>query len=130
MITKLINLIFQKGMFFIVLIIFIVFNIFSKFEGINKTIGWGWNLINDLIFVSPFVYIFLFYLFFIVYVGLTITKKETNKFVSILHFFLIGFSALMLEKNNFEILLLLNLMSGSVFLLNIYWSIMKPKRNN
>jgi hypothetical protein len=126
--NKLINWLFQKGVFLIVLIVFIMFNIFSKFEGLNKTIGWGWNLFNDLLFISPYIYIFLFYLFLVVYASLTITKKETNKFYSILHLVIISVSAFILENYHWEILLFLNLISSSVFLLNVYWSLKKVEK--
>lgn len=118
---KLINLIFQKKMFLVVVVIFTVLNYISQFDGINKTVGWNW--IDLLIFYSPIIYMYLFFLFIIVYSILALIKRLTNFLYSTIHTILIIASAVLFEKYYIQTLLLFNLLSVLIFVLNVYWSL-------
>ena len=118
--------IFQKRMFIVILTTYILFNLISKKDeiGINKTVGWAFDFYVNM---SPIIYIFLFYLFFIIYSIIALCKWKTNKILSIIHFGIILISIAFFEINNSNVLQICNFCSLTFFLSNIFWSFTKRK---
>lgn len=123
---SLFNSIFQKRMFIIILTSYILFNLISKKDeiGINKSVGWAFDFYINM---SPIIYIFLFYIFFIIYLIIALCKWKTNKLLSTIHFGIILISIALFEINNPTVLQICNFCSLAFFLTNIYWSFTKRK---
>ncbi|MEY2702472.1 MAG: hypothetical protein RLY43_1105 [Bacteroidota bacterium] len=123
---SLFNSIFQKRMFIVILTSYILFHLISKKDeiGINKTVGWAFDFYVNM---SPIIYIFLFYIFFIIYSIIALCKWKTNKILSIIHFGIILISITLFEINNPTVLQICNFCSLTFFLTNIFWSFTKRK---
>lgn len=118
---KFIRCFFQKRMVIILFLIFILINLFAKnykHYGINKTVGWAFDITE----FSPVIFLFSFYSFLIVYGILALSKKETNLKISIAHTIIISVSTILLENSNNGFLMIFNCISIIVFLLNMYKS--------
>lgn len=123
----------QKRMFFLTLIILISLLYFGRMGhiGFNKTIGWAWDLSNW----SFFIQIGSWPLFIIGYGILALLRYRTNKKISILHLILIVVNLITLffaSKSFFNIslsliILLFNLISIILFLINFVWTIRNKK---
>ena len=126
---KLIRYFFQKRMVIILFLIFILINLFTKnykHYGINKTVGWAFNITE----FSPLIFLFSFYSFLFVYGILALSRKETNLTISIGHAIIISVSAILLENGNNKFLLIFNCISIALFLLNIFIRFTKHKRKS
>ena len=123
---KLIRYFFQKRMVIILFLIFILINLFTKnykHYGINKTVGWAFDITE----FSPLVFLFSFYSFVFVYGTLALSKKETNLTISIAHVIIISISTILLENSNTGFLMIFNCISIIVFLLNMFKSLKTHK---
>ncbi|MDY8137780.1 hypothetical protein [Aquimarina sp. 2201CG5-10] len=117
---------FQKHMFFLVLITYSIFQFILGtrvyFIGINKTVGWGWDFTNLFYFFEFGVWVsFLFGYGIIKFLGL-----KTQETLSIVHLGIIILSLIIASWNiQFEIVLIIGIISLVVFILNI----IKAKKN-
>jgi hypothetical protein len=119
---KLLRYFFQKRVAIILLLIFILINLFAKnykYYGINKTVGWAFNITE----FSPLIFLFSFYIFLFVYGIFALSKKETNMTISIGHVIIISISAILLENSNNGFLTICNCISIILFLLNMFKSL-------
>ena len=80
---------FEKGMFWILLSAFVIGNYFSETEikGINKTVGWSIDLSNQW-FYNGLMIFGSWIIFLIGYAILSILRKKTDLYLSIIHFVL------------------------------------------
>jgi len=109
------------------IMIFILINLFTnnyKSYGINKTVGWAWDISN----YSPIVFLLSFYIFLLVYGITALTKKQTNLTLSLLHMLVISISAFLMEFNNVKELMILNYLSVVFFILNFLWIISNSEK--
>lgn len=126
---RLLRYLFQKRVVLILLLIFILVNLFTKnykHYGINKTVGWAFDITN----FSPAIFLFSFYSFLLCYALLALNKKETNLLFSILHVLIISISAMLLETRNNGFLTIFNIISIILFLVNIFKSLKKRKQSH
>jgi hypothetical protein len=111
-------------MVIVLLLVNILYNLFTrryKEYGINKTVGWAWNITD----FSPIIFLLSFYLFLMVYGIIALSKRKTNFNFSILHLIIIIGSLILLEKNEKGYLMIFNLLSLIVFFINLYKSLKK-----
>lgn len=125
--TKLFDNIFQKRMFLLILLIYILFSLFTmqKEFGINKTVGWAFDFYEIM---STLIFIFLFFLFFILYSIIAICKWRTNKTISMIHIATILISIYFFEIYRIGILQLCNFLSVLIFLINVIWTFNNRKK--
>lgn len=121
----------RRFLLLIFIVLFIIF--FTTFVtgeseigawGINKTVGWAWDLtpINLLIFLSTST------IFLLLYSILTLLKYRTNKTLSIIQVILMVTIAIFYKPIGQYILFLLNFLSIIIFISNLIWVI--KNRNN
>ena len=123
---KLIQYFFQRRMVIILILVFILINLFTKnyqHYGINKTVGLAYNITE----FSPLIFLFTFYIFLFIYGILALSKKETNLAISIVHTIMIIVSAILLENSNNGFLMIFNCISIIVFILNMFKSLKTHK---
>lgn len=128
---KLFRYFFQKRMVIIIFLIFILINLFAnryKHYGINKTVGWAWDI--NMINISPLIFLLLFYVFLLTYGIIALSKRKTNFKLSILHTAIILTSAILMEINEIEILMVLNILSLTVFSTNLFGTFTKYKHSH
>ena len=101
--------------------IYILMNLLthSKHIGINKTVGWAF----ELNYFSLLIFSFSFFVFLLGYGILALTKKETNMIFSIVHVIIICLSIILLEKAQLDFLMIFNCLSIVVFLINMFKSL-------
>lgn len=121
---RLLRYFFQKRVVIMLFLIFILINLFTKsykHYGINKTVGWAFDITE----FSALIFLFSFYIFMFFYGIFTLSKKETNLTISIGHTIIISISAILVENGNSEFLMICNCISIILFLLNIFKSLKK-----
>jgi hypothetical protein len=102
------------------LILFIELNIFEQYTGVNKTVGWAFNLSD---FLKP-----LLFLFVSSYVALLILKVKINVYLTIGSLALLICSKFFIYQNMLFIILCLS--SILIFLPNVILSIYLKFRND
>lgn len=115
--------IFEKGMFWILILTFFIGNYFSgqEIRGVNKTIGWAFDESNQWIF-NGFI-VFGSWLFFLIGYGIVaLMRKKTDLNLSITHLAIFILTLIIGIVNDlFGIgVLIISLISILVFGLNIY----------
>ncbi|WP_299437563.1 hypothetical protein [uncultured Aquimarina sp.] len=116
--------VFEKTMFLLVGIIYLIFHFFIagvRFPtGINQTGGWGSNIMNLFYFFEPSLWLF----FLVGYGILQLIRIKTREVLSIIHVGLIVLSLIISSKNiQFEIILVVGLISLIIFIANVVLSI-------
>ncbi len=128
---KLLRYFFQKRMVIILFLIFILINLFAnryKHFGINKTVGWAWDI--NIINLSPLFFLIFFYVFLLTYGIIALSKRKTNLKLSILHTAIILTSAILMEINKIEILMVFNILSFTIFSANLFGVFTKYKHSH
>lgn len=121
---KLLRYFFQKRMVLNLLLILTLINLLSnqyKHIGVSKTVGWAWSF--SLLYSSPLIFLILFYIFLLGYGIIALSKRETNLKFSILHTAIILTSAILIEINEIEILMVCNVLSFIIFFANVFGSL-------
>tara|TARA_B100000929_G_scaffold275052_1_gene248683 strand:+ start:111 stop:428 length:318 start_codon:yes stop_codon:yes gene_type:complete len=72
--------IFEKGMFCVFVLVFIIINYFTSFEvrGVNKTVGWTFDISNQWV-INGFL-VFVSWLVFITGYGVITLLRKKNEF--------------------------------------------------
>lgn len=115
--------IFEKGMFWVLVLVFFIMNYFTSFEvrGINKTVGWAFDRSNQWV-INGFL-VFVSWLVFITGYGvITLLRKKTNLNLSIAHsitFVMTLIAGTLTDLYSIEVLVV-NSISIFVFILNVY----------
>jgi hypothetical protein len=117
--NKMLPVIFLLGTFFA-----IVQHIETQTWGINKTVGWAWDLtpIGWLVFILSSIAFFFFYLILI------LLKSKPNKTLSIIQVILIIIVGSLHKELGDGIIFLLNLLVGIIFLINIIVTITRKRK--
>ncbi|WP_421823531.1 hypothetical protein [Flagellimonas oceanensis] len=115
--------IFEKGMFWILIISFLIGNYFSENEirELNKTVGWSYDYSN--MWIITLYIVFGSWLIFIIGYGIaTLLGKKTNLNLSMTHFIIfIATVVIGIVYDRFGAsILIINTVSISVFGANIY----------
>lgn len=106
-------------MYLVVLILFgINFVLGGDLGGINKTVGWAYDISNQ-IFYNSILLCFSQYIFLIGYLLITILGRYTDVKLSIIHFGLILGSISMFRFEDFIISTIFCLLSILMFFINI-----------
>ncbi|CAM4245431.1 hypothetical protein [Zobellia nedashkovskayae] len=119
----------QKKMFLLAIFLLMVSTYFGGNEqmGINKTVNWQWDISNWIFFIKGWTYL----ISVVGYGIIAILKYWTNKFLSILHLVLL--SLVFLTEDilcmDLRLIVMLNIISIVVFLLNVIWTIRNRNRN-
>ncbi len=112
----------KKKMFFLVFLLQIITSYFSNYEnGINKTIGWLWNITNWIFYTNAICW----FVFPIIYGILAILKYSTHKHLSLLHLLIISLIFIFdffLEANSL-LIFVLTIISILIFITNIIWAV-------
>jgi len=95
--------------------------------GINKTINWQWDISNWIFFMKGWTYLIPV----IGYGIITILKYWTNKLLSILHLVLLSlvFLAEDILYMDLRLIVMLNILSMVVFILNVIGTIRNRNHN-
>jgi len=101
------------------LILFIELNIFEQYTGVNKTVGWAFNLSD---FLKP-----LLFLFVSSYVALLILKVKMNIYLTIGSLALVICSKFFTFQNMLFVILFLS--SILIFLSNVIYSVYLKFKN-
>ena len=113
----------QKRMFLLIILLLMIFTYIGGNGniGINKTIGWAWDISDWLFFARNGSWL----IFIIGYGFLALLKYWTNKNLSKLHLILITLTFVADDILNIDLrlILTLNVVSVVVFLMNFIWSI-------
>jgi|UniRef100_UPI0040494A72 hypothetical protein len=119
----------QKKMFLLAIFLLMVSTYFGGNEqlGINKTVNWQWDISNWIFFVKGWTYLIPV----IGYGIIAILKYWTNKFLSILNLVLLSlvFLAEDILYLDLRLIVMLNIISIVVFLLNAICTIRNRNRN-
>lgn len=93
---KLLSSIFQTKMFLVTLILLIIYSFIIAPTGFNRTISWG--EFDKLIYFTKtyFQIILIFYL--LCYGTLTLIKRKTNEYISMIHTVITLISMLLLKQ--------------------------------
>ena len=115
--------IFEKGMFWILILTFFIGNYFSgqEIRGVNKTVGWTFDQSNQWI-INGFIVFGSWLIFFIGYGIVALMRKKTDLNLSIVHLAIFILNLIIGIVNDlFGIgVLIISLISILVFGLNIY----------
>ena len=115
--------IFEKGMFWILILTFFIGNYFSGLEvrGVNKTVGWTFNQSNQWI-INGFIVFGSWLVFLIGYGIAALMRKKTDLNLSIAHLSIFILTLIIgIVSELFGIgVLIISLISIIVFGLNIY----------
>lgn len=119
----------QKRMFLLVILLLMISTYFSGDEqtGINKTVNWEWDISNWIFFLKGWTYLIAV----IGYGIIAILKYSTNRLLSILHIALL--SLVFLAEDvlflDLRLIVMLNIISIVVFILNVMWTIKNRNHN-
>lgn len=123
------NELVKRRMFLLTLILFVFLGYFGGIQniGINKTVGWAWDIIGWVYFIK----VYFLPIFIIGYGILALLKYSTHKNLSIIHLFIIAMTLILDDTISItmNIIVTLNLISLFVFLLNFIWSIRNRNSN-
>tara|TARA_R110000868_G_scaffold411745_1_gene708516 strand:- start:8534 stop:8932 length:399 start_codon:yes stop_codon:yes gene_type:complete len=115
--------IFEKGMFWILILTFFIGNYFSGLEvrGVNKTVGWTFDQSNQWI-INGFIVFGSWLIFLIGYGIVALMRKKTDLNLSIAHLSIFLLTLIIgIVSELFGIgVLIISLISIIVFGLNIY----------
>ena len=122
--------IFEKGMFWILIMTFFIGNYFSGLEvlGVNKTVGWTFDQSNQWI-TNGFIVFGSWLIFLIGYGIVALMQRKTDLKLSIAHLAIFILTLIIgIVSDSFGIgILIISLISIIVFGLNIYRTV-KNKR--
>ena len=113
----------QRRMFLLMIFAIVLFGYWGGIEsvGINQTVGWRWDI------TSWFYYIKRYFLpvYMVGYGILALLQYWTHKYLSIIHLILVILIFVFddLVSLDIRIVVVLNIISMLVFLLNIIWAI-------
>ena len=118
----------QKRMFLLMILALVFFGYFGGIQnvGINKTVGWAWDITSWLFFAkSYFIAIYV-----IGYGILTLLKWLTHKNISKAHLILVILTFIVDDVFTIDIrlIVIMNLISMTLFISNLVWAI--RSRNN
>ncbi|CAI9673214.1 hypothetical protein EAVNNN508_00576 [Elizabethkingia anophelis] len=118
---KLLSSIFQTKMFLVTLILLIIYSFIIAPTGFNRTISWG--EFDKLIYFTKtyFQIILIFYLS--CYGTLTLIKRKTNEYISMIHTVITLISMLLLKQQAENVFGLFSVLSFVCFLINIVFSL-------
>ncbi|MBR9847633.1 MAG: hypothetical protein GYB35_16720 [Algicola sp.] len=120
---------FKRRMFLLTMILFVFFGYFGGIQrmGINKTVGWAWDIIGWVYFVK----VYFIPIFIIGYGILALLKYSTHKSLSISHLIIIALTFILDDTISItlNIIVTLNLISLILFLSNFIWSIRHRNSN-
>lgn len=118
--------IFTNYLFFLLIFLFgfgfILAYLFGDDEqlyGINKTVGWAYNITNQ-VFYTVLIFTFSQILFIIGYLIIFLLRRKTNYYLSIAHFEIIILSLVFFE--NFVVNMIFCLLSIFLFFTNLFKS--------
>ncbi|MCO6163755.1 hypothetical protein [Flavobacterium sp. NRK F7] len=122
--------IFEKGMFWVLILTFFIGNYFSgqEIRGVNKTVGWTFDQSNQWI-INGFIVFGSWLIFLIGYGIVALMRKKTDLNLSIAHlaiFILTLIIGIVNDLFGIEVLII-SLISTLVFGLNIYWTFNNKK---
>ena len=119
----------QKRMFLLAVFLLMISTYFGGNEhiGINKTVNWQWDISNWIFFMKGWTYLIPV----IGYGIIAILKYWTNKLLSILHLVLLSlvFLAEDILYMDLRLIVMLNILSMVVFILNVIWTIRNRNHN-
>ncbi|QIJ88298.1 hypothetical protein C7H62_0489 [Mesoflavibacter sp. HG96] len=122
--------IFEKGMFWILILTFFIGNYFSgqEIQGVNKTVGWTFDQSNQWI-INGFIVFGSWLIFLIGYGIVALMRKKTDLKLSIVHLAIFILTLTIGVVNDlFGIgVLIISLISILVFGLNIYRTLKNKK---
>lgn len=115
--------IFEKGMFWVLVLVFFIMNYFTSFEvrGVNKTVGWTFDRSNQWV-INGFLVFGSWLVFIIGYGVITLLRKKTNLNLSIAHsitFVMTLIAGTLRDLYSIEVQVV-NSISIFVFILNVY----------
>jgi hypothetical protein len=117
------NELVQKRMFLLMISLVVFFGYFGGIQnvGINKTVGWAWDITHYLFFAK----IYFLPIYIVGYGILTLLKYLTHKNISKAHLILVILTFLVddIFTIDLQLIIILNLISMVVFLLNFVWAI-------
>ena len=117
-----IKLLFTKRMFLVTLMILVVY-IINLPNRINRTISW--NQLDLFAFYLKLYFVFILTFYMICYSLIALLKRNTLFRISILHSLFLLISVLLIHSKMDEIILLINISSLIVFLMNVFYSFKK-----
>lgn len=115
--------IFEKGMFWVLVLVFFIMNYFTSFEvrGVNKTVGWTFDRSNQWV-INGFLVFGSWLVFILGYGVIMLLRKKTNLNLSIAHsitFVMTLIAGTLRDLYSIEVLVV-NSISIFVFILNVY----------
>ncbi|WP_425077868.1 hypothetical protein [Psychroserpens sp. S379A] len=117
------NELVQRRMFLLTVLLFVFIGYFGGISnvGINKTVGWAWDITSWLYFIR----VYFIPIFIIGYGILALMKYSTHRNLSIFHLILITLTLILddMVSLTLSIVIILNLISLLTFLTNFIWSI-------
>ncbi len=117
--------IFTKYLFFLLILLFgfgFILAYLFEYEqsyGINKTVGWAYDISNQIFFTS-LIFTLSQILFIIGYLIIFLIRRKTNYYLSIAHFEIIILTLVFLE--NFIVNAIFSLLSIALFFTNVFKS--------
>jgi len=117
--------IFTKYLFFLLILLFgfgFILAYLFEYEqsyGINKTVGWAYDISNQIFFTS-LIFTLSQILFIIGYLIIFLIRRKTNYYLSIAHFEIIILTLVFLE--NFIVNAIFSVLSITLFFTNVFKS--------
>lgn len=92
--------------------------------GINKTVGWAWDLIS----INLYFFIFSSTLFVFTYLILVLLNYRINKILTSIQFLLMILIMILFMTISPLIILVLNILAIAIFFSNLVWIIISVKK--
>ncbi len=92
--------------------------------GINKTVGWAWDLLS----INFSILIFSSILFLFTYLILSLLKYRINKIFILVHLVLMILIMVLFMTISPLIILILNILAIAIFFTNLVWTIIRAKK--
>lgn len=118
---KLLSSIFQTKMFLVTLILLIIYSFIIAPTGFNRTISWG-EFDKLIYFIKTYFQIILIF-YLLCYGALTLIKRKTNEYISIIHTVITLISMLLLKQQAENVFGLFSVLSFVCFLINMVFSL-------
>lgn len=118
---KLLSSIFQTKMFLVTLILLIIYSFIIAPTGSNRTISWG-EFDKLIYFIKTYFQIILIF-YLLCYGTLTLIKRKTNEYISMIHTVITLISMLLLKQQAENVFGLFSVLSFVCFLINMVFSL-------
>ena len=118
---KYFKIVFSKKMYQITLIFLVLYILVFLPTGINKTIPWNW--IGEFAILVKLYFGIILLIYFLGYGLISLLKRNTSVNISIIHSVVIFFSLLLSNTNFNDIIVIINLISFILYIINIFFSI-------